>query len=736
MTLSIISSGQLFAATFALAAHLLLSPLVVAFSQTNGEMHFMNRLIPWAIEFPAAWHAINISYLFFVPIAGYIVGWYLYQMLFSSLLSSAADIPLSEDEISTPAFPWDKGELKLIVGLQHAPYSMNLVKRPRYLLIDERALFQNILVTGTIGTGKTQSIMYPLLKQAIFYQADNPSLKAGMLILDVKGNFYEQVAKYAAECGRSGDMALIQLGGEYRYNPLHKPGMEAIDLAERTRQVMDMFNAGNVKKDSFWDTKAAQMITECIRLLRGTINYCSLSLVHRLVSDQSYLDDMLDLYKKIYELQKNQMIIQQPSLQQVTSYILMNSSRAVSTSYRLKLGITKKWLTEFSNEVEDISEEQSESEEYLRIYDKLHKLACILFVEDIWFVVRDAKITSVNADLLDPTLGFFSHSTTHKVWAVYQKLFTEEGASILSQLVLNPKLMPRISDFDYATCQSYFKGEFATHKAEATVETIKTVVTQTTAFFVSSERISDYFSPSKDKVSFHGFQGAINSGQIIVMAMNVAEYPQVARIIAAYLKQDFQAEVQQRTAPNRIINRERPMFFFSDEYQEFVTSGDGNFYGVSREARCCSIVATQSYTSLLKSLGGDRPSFDTLIQNMISKIALRSDDMLTIETLQKLTGKVDKTRRSRNISEAASDSSLSGVTGGLVSTRATVSESISLSTQKEALFEERDFTQTLKQFKAIAFLAAADGMQPPTMVHLLPAFTAPISTFGKEVKSP
>jgi len=54
------------------------------------------------------------------------------------------------------------------------------------VLIPEKGLYQNILITGTIGTGKTSSAMYPFLEQLLMHNL-------GMLILDVKGNFHKKV---------------------------------------------------------------------------------------------------------------------------------------------------------------------------------------------------------------------------------------------------------------------------------------------------------------------------------------------------------------------------------------------------------------------------------------------------------------------------------------------------------------------------------------------------------------
>ena len=101
-----------------------------------------------------------------------------------------------------------------------------------------------------------------------------------------------------------------------------------------------------------------------------------------------------------------------------------------------------------------------------------------------------------------------------------------------------------------------------------------------------------------------------------------------------------------------LINQIRPLFFICDEYQEFVTKNDGAFYGLSRESKCCAIVSSQSYTSLLQTLG-IKEAFDTLIQNLINKIWLRTDDELTVQKAQFLTGKEEKEKFSKNFSESS-----------------------------------------------------------------------------------
>lgn len=84
------------------------------------------------------------------------------------------------------------------------------------IIIPEAGLYQNFLITGTIGSGKTSSVMYPFTRQLIKYNHTDSSKKLGMLILDVKGNYYSMVKKYASYYGREKDLIVIEIGRRYK----------------------------------------------------------------------------------------------------------------------------------------------------------------------------------------------------------------------------------------------------------------------------------------------------------------------------------------------------------------------------------------------------------------------------------------------------------------------------------------------------------------------------------------
>ncbi len=149
-------------------------------------------IIPYAIspfdictKAPIAWKYIKLAYLITFTFSCLIFSNSLY-----CLFMKDKTFKLKK---SIPKHIKNPDRIELYVG-------NNSENEPVY--ITESGLYQNILVTGTIGSGKTSSAMYPFTKQLMEYKSNIPKEKLGMLILDVKGNYYKQVLKYAEDCNR------------------------------------------------------------------------------------------------------------------------------------------------------------------------------------------------------------------------------------------------------------------------------------------------------------------------------------------------------------------------------------------------------------------------------------------------------------------------------------------------------------------------------------------------------
>lgn len=445
--------------------------------------------------------------------------------------------------------------------------------------IPENSLYQNILITGGIGTGKTSSAMYPFTKQLISYMADNNIKKLGFLILDVKGNYYTKVKDFANAVNRSKDVITIELNGKYKYNPLDKPNLKASILANRLKTILLLFSPNN--SESFWIDKSEQILENLIIFCRIYNNYyVTFEELHKLVIDKSYYYSKLKTVRNIF-----------------LSGILSE------------------------NEVYDL-------------------LSCITFLEK-----------------------------------------------------------------DFLSLD------------ERTYNLLKSEITRITNCFVSDYEVLNTFCPNKNEENFLGFQEVIKCGKIVVLNLNIGEYKNLSKIIATYLKLDFQTDVISQLS----YKVARPTVFISDEYQEYVSSTDADFFSQSREAKCINIISTQSYTSILNSLN-NKYSSQVIIQNLVNKLWFRTDDIYTIEDAQKQIGKENKEKMSRSISENSKESNYNYLVKNFSSIDSSLSESINTYSQLEYSYDYNYFTQELETFSCLSFLSDSKKIIKPQKLKMLPYF--------------
>lgn len=218
---------------------------------------------------PDMWHLLKITYVIFCFLTQIIISNSIFLKFFSKRKKSKPKKQV----------PLNSSELNLYIGKDSSNHEN--------VFIPEKGLFQNILVTGTIGSGKTSSFMYPITKQLIEYNCDNLNKKLGLLILDVKGNYYKQVKQYAKDCNREDDLIIIELGGNIKYNPLHKPNLKPAVLANRLKTILTLFSPNN--SESYWLDKAEQVLAECIKLCRLYNNgYVTFMEIHKLINIPNY----------------------------------------------------------------------------------------------------------------------------------------------------------------------------------------------------------------------------------------------------------------------------------------------------------------------------------------------------------------------------------------------------------------------------------------------------------------
>lgn len=526
---------------------------------------------------PELWKIVKITYIFTSSISLFLIGHFIYTRIILNVFNKIKNLKSNIRK----KFNNSKENQKSKSKNSQKSLSLKVGKdeNNNVIFIPESGLYQNFLITGTIGSGKTSSAMYPFSRQLLEFNSNNKDKKIGMLILDVKGNYYKQISQYVKKYNLEQDLIVLELGSNVYYNPLHKPNLKAQILANRLKTILLLFSENN--SESYWLDKAEEVLTECIKLCRLYNNgYVTFTELHKLVTIPDYYKE------KIKDLRN--------------------------------LFITNK--------------------------------------------LNDKQIYELNE-----SLNFFEK--------------------------------------EFLNLDSRTKGILISE------------ITRITGTFVSDFDVKTTFCSPKNKLTFTGFDEVLSNGKIVVLNMNIFEYNALSKIIATYLKLDFQTEVMSHLAKNQA----RTSAFICDEYDKFASKTDGEFFSLSREAKCINIVSTQSYSSLKTTLK-DEATVKVIVQNLINKIWFRTDDIFTIEEAQKQLGKEDKEKVSKSISESAKETNFSYITNTLNSQDSNISESYSTYYQNDYIYDSKFFTQNLETFTALTFLSDGNIIYPPKKLNMFPHF--------------
>ena len=529
---------------------------------------------------PELWEIIKTTYIFTSSISFFLIGHFVYTRIILKIIQGLKNIKL---EIQYPNSKINIVSKNAKYVSKHSKRNLSLIigkdKKDNIVFIPESGLYQNFLITGTIGSGKTSSAMYPFTRQLLEYNSLNPNNKIGMLILDVKGNYYKQVKEYVKKYNLENDLIVLELASNVFYNPLHKPNLKAQVLASRLKTILLLFSENNT--ESYWLDKAEEVLTECIKLCRLYNNgYVTFTELHKLVTIPNYYKEKISVLRNLFISSK------------------------------------------FSNK---------------QIYE------------------------------LNASLDFFEKE--------FNNLDSRTKGILISE------------------------------------------ITRITGTFVSDYDVKNTFCSPKNRLTFTGFNEVLSKGKIVVLNMNIFEYNILSKIIATYLKLDFQTEIMNNLAKNQ----SRTSAFICDEYDKFASKTDGEFFSLSREAKCINILSTQSYSSLKTTLKDDA-AVKVIVQNLINKIWFRTDDIFTIEEAQKQLGKEDKEKISKSISENAKETNFSYITNTLNSQNSNISESYSTYMQNDYIFESKFFTQNLETFTALTFLSDGKIIYPPKKLKMFPHF--------------
>ena len=284
-----------------LAARALIAMIVAAAVGTWGVMaHPVNTDNPFlgliALQNPPVFHALAY---------GYATLWFSTTFFGASLvLSMFTIVALGRTPRARPRAlpPYPAPECRstpgLVLGESHFPRAIGPAPAPTWLTIPQRGLYTGVMILGAVGTGKTSACMYPYVDQLVRWKANDQDRKVGGLVLEVKGDFCQQVRRMLRAADREADYLEIGLNTGVCYNPLHND-LDPYAVAYAIGSLLN--NLFGKSKEPFWQQAYTDLLKFVISLRRITDGYTTLAEVYRYIIEDELIRKNLQTLKNQFD---------------------------------------------------------------------------------------------------------------------------------------------------------------------------------------------------------------------------------------------------------------------------------------------------------------------------------------------------------------------------------------------------------------------------------------------------
>jgi len=231
---------------------------------------------------------------FLVLVYGYATLWFTTPFFAASMLGSLTTIiayrrPVRTRQRALPPYvlPERRPAPSLVLGEAHFETANGRAPQPSWLEIPQRGLYTGVMVVGAVGTGKTSACMYPFADQLLRWKAADPERKIGGLVLEVKGDFCQQVREMLTSAGRASDYMEIRLGGDVCYNPLHND-LDPYAVAYAVATLVN--NLFGKSKEPFWQQAYTDLLKFVILLRRLADGYTTLAEIYRYILEDGTIE--------------------------------------------------------------------------------------------------------------------------------------------------------------------------------------------------------------------------------------------------------------------------------------------------------------------------------------------------------------------------------------------------------------------------------------------------------------
>jgi hypothetical protein len=520
-------------------------------------------------------------------------------------------------------------DLVLVLGERHHATTPGPAAAPAWMTIPERGLYTGIAIVGAIGSGKTSACIYPYVEQLLGYKADRPGERLGGLVLEVKGDFCQQVRGLLERCGRGGDYVEISLTSEYRYNPLHND-LDAYALAFGIATLMtNLFGRG---KEPFWQQASTNLIKFVILLHQVLDGYVTLFQVYEHVIDPDKIRARIREGQRRFGVNAKQIV--------VSKHMHLQTASLTRWDWHVEANSTETW-TPWSRDLETILE-----------------------TEHLEWHLREPAATSTDADKraqFEAVQRWFDGDWTR----IEPKLQTSivEGVSVfLSLFDDNPRVK-----HTFCPPKSLYGANPGTDSTHGT----------------ALPPIADLIE--QGKVIALNFPTAMNPA--LARALGTMLKQDFQRAVLNRIPK-MSAEPGRHWRPVLFLCDEYQAFATSGENEP---SGDEKFFSLARQARCIPIVATQSLSSIRTTLPGE--SWRTLLQGLRTKIFLTLSDDFSARVAADLCGRAERLKSGYTLTEAGQDARVSLLTARPAAHRATVSATKTYSLQLDYVFQPKTFAE-------------------------------------------
>ena len=559
----------------------------------------------------------------------------------------------------------------LVVGELHHPTVPRQSERPSWLVIPEKGLYTGVLVVGAVGTGKTAGCMYPFAQQLLSWRADDPSRRAGALVLEVKGDFCHQVRSILDGEGRGDDYLEIGLGGSWQWNPLDDPLLDSYSLAYGVASLINQLFGKS--REPFWQqayTNLVRWIIELHRLLPG--GWVTLRDIYRCTVDaELFAEKIEEARARADRLCPQRAVIANGDLAEhkeaLGDWAWEPVPGTASAACRLDADLRNRLAErkiEFSTEA-DGNGAGGEFREQVEAVERWYR-------KD-WMAL-DAKLRTSIVEGISVFLSLFDQP---EVAGVFCPPPPDPGTP--EEAVPDP------------------------------------------------ENVAVPPLPGLRR-RLPPLAQLIDDGKVLALNMPAGANPALARAIGVLLKNAWMQALLRRPAEaaRRPDHYMRPAVFICDEYQAFATvgqddpSGDEKAFALTRQCRCIPIVATQSLSSL-RSVLPSGEAWRTLVQTLRTRIFLSLSDDSSARIASEMCGSVMKTQPSYTFTETTGRPEFSLLSGRAGGGRGTIGASKSFQRSMQPMFTPREFT-LLANYQAICL--PYDGVKslPARRVYLKPHY--------------